>query len=215
MTGGTLLLDIDGVLVRDKNLLNHVKDNCVRYVRAKMPECKNPEELNRVLYLSHGHTARGLTYTFGIPTGDFNDKVYDRHLIDHLYEVIYGNEFQEDASELFQLTNQGWNVCLFTNSPYEWARPVAEAIGEPIGIVCPGRDLMRSPLKPEASAFSDFPKYKNYIYIDDSLKNLGTARYLPNWTPVHFTEEPKDHSLWCPQVQSIWEACLFSRSKVE
>lgn len=212
--GGALLLDVDGVLIRNKPLLNHVKDNCVRYVASKMPECKNPEELNRVLYLAHGHTARGLTYTFGVQTNDFNEKVYDKQLMNHLYEVIYGTEFQHDAQEIFQLTREGWNVSLFTNAPYEWARPVAEAIGEPIGVVCPGRNLAHSPLKPEASAYTDFPKYQKYIYVDDSLKNLGTARYLPNWTPVHFTEGAKDPRMWCPQVQSVWEIALFSRSKV-
>ena len=211
---GTLLLDVDGVLIRNKELLNHVKDNCVRYVQAKMPECKNPEELNRVLYLAHGHTARGLTYTFGVPAYDFNEKVYDKKLIEHLYEVIYGNEFQSDAKEIFQLTREGWNVSLFTNAPHEWARPVAEAIGEPIGVVCPGRDLSKTWMKPEASAYADFPKYQKYVYIDDSLKNLGTTRWLSNWTPVHFTEDKKDPKLWCPQVQSVWEIALFSRSTV-
>lgn len=186
----------------------------MRYVASKMPECKNPADLNRVLYLAHGHTARGLTYTFGVPTSDFNEKVYDKQLLSHLYEVIYGTEFQQDAKEIFQLTREGWNVSLFTNSPYEWARPVAEAIGESIGVVCPGRDLTQTALKPEASAFIHFPKYQNYVYIDDSLKNLGTARYLPNWTPVHFTENKKDPKLWCPQVQSVWEIALFSRSSV-
>lgn len=212
--GGTLLLDVDGVLIRNKALLNHVKDNCVRYVQTKMPECKNPKDLNRVLYLTHGHTARGLTYTFGVPTNDFNEKVYDKQLLSHLYDVIYGTEFQSEAKELTGLVDDGWNVTLFTNSPQEWARPVADAIGSSIGVVCPGRDLSRTWLKPEASAYTHFPKYQKYVYVDDSLKNLGTSRWLPNWTSVQFTENPKDPHMWCPQVQSIWEVCLFSRSTV-
>ena len=34
----SLLLDIDGVVVRDKLLLSHVKENCVNYVASKLPE---------------------------------------------------------------------------------------------------------------------------------------------------------------------------------
>ena len=55
----TLLLDIDGVVIRDKPLLDHVKNNCVAYVKEKLPKCKDPQETNRVLYLANGHTARG------------------------------------------------------------------------------------------------------------------------------------------------------------
>ena len=47
----SLVLDVDGVLVRDKLLLQHVKENCVSYVRAKLPDAKNPREVNRLLHL--------------------------------------------------------------------------------------------------------------------------------------------------------------------
>ena len=43
----SLLLDIDGVIVRDKELEKHIKKNCVSYVKSKLPECKNPDETNR------------------------------------------------------------------------------------------------------------------------------------------------------------------------
>ena len=117
----SLLLDIDGVVVRDKLLLSHVKENCVNYVASKLPEAKSPRDVNRVLHLSHGHTARGLNMVFKIDTSDFNEKVYDKRLMDHLAEVIYGSEFQEEAKEIHELTQNGWKVTLFTNSPVKWA----------------------------------------------------------------------------------------------
>jgi FMN phosphatase YigB (HAD superfamily) len=213
--GGTLLLDVDGVLIRNKPLLKHVKDNCVKYVGSKMPGCKNPELLNHILYLSHGHTARGLQNTFQVDAGDFNKEVYDRKLITHLHEFIRGDEFQQDTKEIQSLIDEGWTVSLFTNSPAEWVYPVADAIGSNVNVICPTRDLARAYMKPEASAYSQFPKWRDYIFIDDSLKNLGTSRWLPNWKPVQFTEEPKDPKSWCPQVSSIWEVALFSRSTLE
>jgi hypothetical protein len=49
--------------------------------------------------------------------------------------------------------------------------------------------------------------------VDDSLKNIGTARWLPNWKCVYFNaDEPKDHRLWCPNISSIWELCLYVNS---
>ena len=203
----SLLLDIDGVLVRDRLLMEHVKDNCVRYVASKLPECKNPNVVNSVMYLAHGHTARGLNKSFQIDTSDFNEKVYDKRLIEHLSEVIYGTEFQKDAKELHELTAKDWKVTLFTNSPIEWAGPVARAIGDNVYIDCTGSEF-----KPEASRYTQFPSHMQHIYVDDSLKNLGTSRWLPNWHSVYFNEGPKEDRLWCPQISSIWELLLYVNS---
>ena len=203
----SLLLDIDGVLVRDKLLMEHVKDNCVRYVAAKLPDCKNPSVVNSVMYLGHGHTARGLNRSFQIDTSDFNEKVYDKRLIEHLSEIIYGTEFQQEAKELHELTEKDWKVTLFTNSPIEWAGPVARAIGDNVYVDCAGSEF-----KPEAARYTQFPGHMTHLYVDDSLKNLGTSRWLPNWHSVYFNEGPKEDRLWCPQISSIWELVMYVNS---
>jgi len=208
----SLLLDIDGVVLRDRLLMEHLKDNCVRYVAAKLPHCKDPRETNRHLYLSHGHTARGLASVFQVDTSDFNEKVYDKHLMEHLAEVIYGTEFQQEAKELHELTEKDWKVTLFTNSPVEWAVPIGRAISDNVYIDCVGHDVSKSPLKPEAARYTNFPKNMTILYVDDSLKNLGTAKFLPNWHSVYFNEGPKEDRLWCPQISSIWELLLYVNS---
>jgi FMN phosphatase YigB (HAD superfamily) len=208
----SLLLDIDGVLVRDRLLLEHVKDNCVKYVASKLPEAKNPRDVNRILYMTHGHTARGLQKAFQVDASDFNEKVYDKRLLEHLAEVIYGTEFQQEAKEIHELTKKDWKVTLFTNSPIEWAGPVARAISDEVFVVCAGADATTSPLKPEADMYTQFQKHLTHIYIDDSIKNLDTARWLPNWHPILFNQDAKEDRLWCPQVSSVWETCLFVNS---
>ena len=211
MAGKSLLLDIDGVIVRDRLLMAHVKENCVSYVRAKLPEAKDHREANRLLYLGYGHTARGLQKGFGVDTRDFNKCVYTKPLMDHLAKVLETDEFQKEAAEIHSLTRDGWNIRLFTNAPWIWAARVAWAIGDDVEIKCPGNPF-ESPLKPEAEAYRMPVSETNVVMVDDSLKNLGTARYLTDWTCVHFTEEEKNSSVWCPQVQSIWEMCMFLRS---
>jgi FMN phosphatase YigB (HAD superfamily) len=205
----SLLLDIDGVLVRDRLLLEHVKDNCVKYVTAKLPESKSPRDVNKILYMTHGHTARGLSKAFQVDASDFNEKVYDKRLLDHLAEVLYSTDFQLEAKEIHELTKKDWKVTLFTNSPIEWAGRVARAISDEVFVVCGTTD---GPLKPEADMYTQFPKHLTHIYVDDSLKNLDTARWLPNWHPVLFNQDAKEDRLWCPQVSSIWETCLFVNS---
>jgi FMN phosphatase YigB (HAD superfamily) len=208
----SLLLDIDGVIVRDRLLMEHVKDNCVKYVAAKLPACKDPRDTNRVLYLGHGHTARGLASVFNVDTSDFNEKVYDRPLMDHLAEVIYGTEFQQEAKELHELTESDWKVTLFTNSPVEWAVPIGRAISDNVYIDCTGHDVSKSPMKPDAARYTNFSKHMTHLYVDDSLKNLGTSRWLPNWHSMYFNEGPKEERLWCPQISSIWELILYVKS---
>ena len=208
----SLLLDIDGVVLRSPLLMEHVKDNCVKYVASKLPEAKNPRDVNKILYTTHGHTARGLQKAFQVDASDFNAKVYDKRLLDHLAEVLYSTEFQLEAKEIHELTKKEWKVSLFTNAPIEWAGPVARAISDEIFVVCSGSDATKCPLKPEAAMYTQFPKHLTHIYIDDSLKNLNTAKYLPNWHPVLFNQDAKEDRLWCPQVNSIWETCLFINS---
>jgi FMN phosphatase YigB (HAD superfamily) len=147
-----------------------------------------------------------------VDTSDFNEKVYDKRLMEHLADVIYGTEFQQEAKELHELTERDWKVTLFTNSPVEWAVPIGRAISDNVFIDCVGHDVSTSPLKPEAARYTQFPGHMMHVYVDDSLKNLGTSRWLPNWHPVYFNEGPREDRLWCPQITSIWELVLYINS---
>jgi len=208
----SLILDIDGVIVRDKKLLSHVKHNCVRYVEKKLPACKDPEKANRILYTTTGHTARGLSQNFGIDVSDFNKEVYNTQLKTHLWEVLSSTDFQKDAKDLHDLVRQGWRVTLFSNAPIEWTGEVAHAISDELFIVCPGSNILESPLKPQASAYANFQKHHTHVFVDDQMKNLETARYLPNWHPVLFSTTKTKRSKWCPTIGSIWELSLIINS---
>ena len=197
-----LILDIDGVLIRNKPLLNHVKENCVKYVKSHFPCCKNPEQTNDALYLTAGHTGAGLAKVFNIDTSDFNKRVYDKYLIEHLHEVIYNSEFQSDAKKIYDLTSKGWELSLFTNAPYEWAHPVALALGDSVNINCPGE------YKPKKAAYDVFKKHHFKIFVDDSLKNLATVRWTKYWTPVFYNETNQVED-WCHSVYSIDDICKY------
>jgi FMN phosphatase YigB (HAD superfamily) len=203
-----LLLDVDGVILRDSLLFAHVKHNASRYVEKKLPDCKHPASVNATLYLAHGHTARGLKNTFGIDASDYNEFVYDKSLMEHLYEVLEEEAFRRDAEVIHGLTQKGWEVTLFSNAPYEWVRPVSLAINDTIKIRCPGPDLTKAHLKPDPAFYKEFDDCQGYYYVDDSLKNLGTVRNWPNWRPILFSESDKDPRLWCRHVRSIPELSL-------
>jgi FMN phosphatase YigB (HAD superfamily) len=202
-----LLLDVDGVLLRDQRLFTHVKHNATSYVKSKLPECQDPEETNRFLYLAYGHTARGLKKSFGIDASDYNEFVYDKSLMAHLADVMDSKEFKNDMATVHSLTERGWPVTLFSNAPLQWVQPIALAINDQVKIRVPGPDASVSHFKPDAAFYKEFDSCDSYYFVDDSLKNLGTIRSWPNWRAIHFTERKERYS-WCQQVSSLPELAL-------
>jgi len=192
-----LLLDCDGVVVRDRLLMAHVKHNATHYVQHKIPDCKDPADVNNIMSLVYGHTARGIENGFKIDASDYNSYVYDKSLMNHLADVLEGPNFQKDAEIINEIINDGWDVTLFSNAPVEWLWPTALSISDMV-------KCKSVKYKPETHAYDWFDD-KNNIYVDDSLKNLGAIRKRSNWKPIHFNEETRDKNLWCPQVSSMTE----------
>lgn len=199
----TLLLDVDGVLIRDTSLFSHLNDNVEKYVRAKVPQSKNPRALNAMLYKKYGHTSIGLKKVFGIDASDFDQCVYNRQLIDHLWYVLSGNEFQGEAELIHEIASRGdWKVSLFSNAPLAWTMPVSQAISDHIGI------SDHEYLKPQGLAYAGFSPYDMYMYVDDKVENLRPVKDLVNWRPVHFSPESRNTQPEFVTLGSIWELQL-------
>lgn len=199
MPGRTLLLDVDGVLVRDKLLHEHMKDNIVRYVHSKVPTSKDPKRLNQSLYKTYGHTAKGLYEVFKVDSSDFDRRVYDKQLTNHLWSVITSNEFQQDAKIIHELSKYH-TIKLFSNSPLVWTLPVAQAIG--------GVEVYENVhLKPDLRAYTRLPSHKKYMFVDDTLANLKPVRVLPNWIPVYYSQT--DNSSEFPTVRNMMDIAML------
>lgn len=179
----TILLDVDGVLIRDRNLLNQVSVGAARYVGSKLPHEKNPTQLNRLLYKAYGHTATGLEKEFGIDASDFNKKVYTRKLLNQLDDYLESSDdFKKDAQTVRRLLSMGYDVELFSNAPLVWTEPVRHALDS--FRVSTGEDYS----KPNIDSYLKFDKSVDYIFVDDTIGNLIPCLLFKNWTPVHFSE---------------------------
>lgn len=178
----SLLLDIDGVIVRDKPVLDHVRNNVVRYVNKKLPGMKRHSKLNNLMYRAYGHTAKGLQREFGIDTSDFDDFVYTPHVLNHLYDFLKTSEtFKNDAGVIRGMIYRGWDVELFSNSPLCWSEIVQDAIGNGIKNEC-------AYSKPDIETYLRVnDDKKKIVLVDDKMCNLMPALFFPNWTPVHFS----------------------------
>lgn len=193
----TLLLDIDGVLVRDRVLLDHVKNNIVRYVHKKVPSHMNPYNLNNTLYKMYGHTATGLRKVYGLDTHDFNREVYDKHVIEHLYEFLETPEFKTDSETVKHILEIGFDVEFFSNSPLEWSEPIRYAIDHERIVNNGAHD------KPNFDTYLKFDESKSYIFVDDNINNLLPTLCFENWEQFHFTQTQR--SFVIPTVSSMKE----------
>lgn len=192
----SLLLDVNGVVLRDPDLFRWVRQNHVAYVKAKVPHSKNPRETERLVRIAYGHTARGLQKVYGVDTSDFAEKVYDKKLMDRLTETLYSTEFQQDAKIIHEIASgYEWKVTLMSNAPGVWVSKVAEAISDHV-YTCYNKDDMK------------WPVHHVHVFVDDDVKNM---RYLPNITPVLFTQN-KNPNAWYAQVNSFEDLAMLIRS---
>lgn len=192
-----LLLDIDGVLIRDHFLLDHVKNNVVRYVNKKLPGMKRHEKINNLLYKAYGHTAIGLQEEFGLDTREFNDYVYNRYLIAHLYDYIQNDEsFKKDAFIIKRICDFK-NVSFFSNAPLVWTEPIREAIDLRIG-------NNEGYLKPNMESYLTFGNEK-ITFVDDKMCNLIPTAFIENWTPIHYTGKPESQNIKSiSSISEVW-----------
>lgn len=193
----TLLLDIDGVIVRDRVLLDHVKNNIVRYVHRKVPSHMNPYNLNNMLYKMYGHTATGLKKVYGLDTRDFNYEVYDTHVLEHLYDFLETPEFKDDANTIRHVLDLGFNVEFMSNSPLIWSEPVKYAIDHTRIENKGAHD------KPNFDTYLKFDETKEYIFIDDNIQNLLPTLCFNNWNQFHFSQNKRSQVI--PTVSSMDE----------
>lgn len=181
-----VFLDVDGVLIRDPAITQLMQHNITRYVSMKIPRARNPDKMRTYFYKKYGHTARGITKVFGIPTPDFNVQVYDKELMDLLADHLESAQFQRDADVVRKLLNDGNTVTLFSNAPGMWTWPISCAIDLRV------TTARFAGLKPQPVAYTHARGTVPFVFVDDLYDNLAPIKNHPDWFPVHFSENQSD-----------------------
>jgi len=210
----SLLFDIDGVILKNKKLLHKVEKKCNvfchKVIKKKLIKDNNishPEELNKYLYTTHGHTLRGVfkeaNYNLSekLELNDlFNSTVYDaesfNYLNDHLMSI---NFFDEDFSSTLNLcVKNNINVDLFSNSSYIWSLIIANQINKIYGLkigdvyssdckIINNEFLFKPDLElyklVEENILKKNNNVKKILFIDDSIINVkGYSNQI--WQPI-------------------------------
>lgn len=192
-----LLLDFDGVVLRNKYLKQYQLDRSAKFIKEKtcMPIeiCKN---INKENYPKYGHTVTMLNKMFQLPVTleEYNEFVFDKKQLQPLTKFIDKNTFEYTNSfnKLFDYCNKNnteWYI--FTNAHITWVEVFADTCNLDIcnkKIIYP-TDLKL--LKPKLDSYkaieNKFSHDSHFIFIDDHFDNL--PYYRKRWSALHYQRD--------------------------
>lgn len=212
----TLLLDVDGVVFRNKRALSVVSNRVVEYVRARanVGTYWEAKKINEIAYAKYGHTMLGLADMcpeLDLSVRDFNDFVYERSVIAAAAASIGFDPYDrapEDARRFLRYCDDvGVETYLFTNAPSDWVRMVRDVCGLEFGDdrILSTDDLAlhrgEPALKPTLASFAHVGKRlrergddARVFFVDDSAANCFMSQHYMGW-PTHKFEEGRTLSV--------------------
>jgi FMN phosphatase YigB (HAD superfamily) len=209
-----LMLDVDGVILRDSKVLQKVSHNIVHYFAKELHlPLKNALYVNQLLYSDYGHSYRGLRklYNFDKSIHHFNRTVYTPEVINLLHnsstDKVQHMHYNNFVNILSKCQQNDIPVYLFTNAPFLWCKAVLDVsgldkyIGENNIISCDHDTMLLHKddgFKPVGMVYETvklFIKRQHHmdeplcIFIEDSFKNLVPIINDKSWLPLHFNPE--------------------------
>lgn len=187
-----VLVDFDGVVLRNKRVLEAVKDRVDKYVGKVMriDDLYKATKVNQYLYKQYGHSLIGLQKVIGDDAGDvvdFNKFVYEDINIGR--DDFYGakKEIVKDWEPfLNRMECLGMDVHIFSNAPKEWCLNFIDS-KKVNGFVSDNLPNKSEFLKPSYEVYDVVSAWywgKQVYFIDDKIQNL--VKKHPMWTNVLF-----------------------------
>jgi FMN phosphatase YigB (HAD superfamily) len=180
-----LLLDMDGVILRNNTAHKHIAFRCQQYVR-KITGIKNPIKvsiLNKQLYESTGHTFLGLkNLGYPINLDEFNEYVYDDMSI---IKNINAKETNQLTLLKKKCEDKNIKIYIFSNAPIIWSHTILSHMNCDIPI------LSSEYLKPQIEYYNIVESIisEKILFVDDKLMNIMPVINRKRWTTYLFNED--------------------------
>lgn len=194
-----LLLDFDGVIVKNKKILQYQYQRSAKFVQKHLHvPITTADDLNRKYYPKYGHTVIMLKDHFKIPVTleEYNDFVFTKHHIQRLDALIDKQTFEHGNDFAKHFISTDYHTSIFTNAHVNWVTTFAEIFDLPIqenNIIWPqSLDLLKPSPKAYDNVSNLFSEADRIVFVDDSQKNIEYPSSLSNWNTYHF--KPSDTS---------------------
>lgn len=197
MAHRALLLDFDGVILRNDRVRKYVQDACSRLFaeKTRMPP-RVAARVNRERYPLYGHTSILLSKEYGIPctVQGFNKDVYECMV---KYSEVKKLLEDQDVDWIMDMTTALplERAYVFSNAPTAWCKTLSDYLG--LTGIREDRFLCSDKLqylKPHPKAFLAAETFVSnnagYFFVDDDPGNISAALNRgPKWDAVLFREQ--------------------------
>ena len=190
-----ILLDFDGVVLRNERICSVINERSIQYVATKKKNmCYNDAKTyNSRMYKSRGHTALSFDNS-----NTYHDEVCEYNL-NVFHNLDFKNDIRQhinkhDVSHINELL-LSFEGCkkpgLFTNAPLLWVHETLGMLGFDIDEVFDTDLLFTSDkglVKPKLDAYEYINRYcedEHIVFIDDSEKNIEACEVYDNWIGLH------------------------------
>lgn len=229
-----LLLDVDGVILHHKPVLNKVSNNIVQYCAKELNiPFKDALQVNQLLYAEYGHSYRGLRKVFHYqkPIHHYNTTVYNRHVIHDVLESVKDThqytQYMHMQKIILKCLHEDVPVYLFTNAPLLWCKTILSASG--LDKFIPDENILSCDhhvmlsydtdgFKPVYSVYETVARYieckerLNYpvfMFVEDSFKNLIPIIRDASWLPIYLSSNTSLSSDHIATVRDTQECAIF------
>jgi methionine salvage enolase-phosphatase E1 len=186
-----VLVDFDGVILRNKKPQEYIQKNIHMYMRKVTNiSCEKTLQLyNKELYSSYGHTLLGLReHGYDVTLRDFNSFVYDKGI--DAFELT-NDERQEFNTFTSKMNDMGVNVQVFSNAHHRWlSNFIKNSNTLDIRKNVDGyfdTSYFNKLLKPNMYVYdivnNMYPKHKK-IFLDDKLINFRYTISQKDWINI-------------------------------
>lgn len=193
-----LLLDMDGVITRSPRISHIVQDRVCSFVSNRLHMCHHKaRRVNEHLYNQFGHTLIGMQklYDPSITLTDFCSYVYDKRFLNTIEPSV--EELKTFNLFLEKVKDKQVPVYIFSNANKDWCVHMLQTDTIPIiscdHFIFDDRAAPDVCLKPNLCTYLKVMKYlkaQNYIFVDDSIKNLLPIISHKNWKAVWMNNCP-------------------------
>lgn len=222
MGSKVLLLDMDGVVTKNKMLSSAIKNRVNAYVKKmvnKRISNKAAAEYNKHLYMNHGHTLLGLQkeVDINITLDDFCDYVYDKNFLN---SIKFENEPNKEMNKLIDNCRKlKIPIYIFSNAPEIWCKKVLNhmEIDDTIEILGCDHYLYNFSfypsmcLKPNYITYIKVMNYLNksynkpekILFVDDSIKNIIPMMDHPQWKTIWMNNSFSNPHIYSKTLNTI------------
>lgn len=203
-----LLLDFDGVIIKNKKIIRYQYQRSAKFVQKHLHvPISTADNLNRKYFPKYGHTVIMLNEHFQIPVTleEYNDYVFPKQQIYRLDSLIDKKTFEHGNDFAKHFKSKDYQTSIFTNAHVNWVTTFADIFDLPIeehNIIWPQSLDLLKPMPKAYDNVSDFFKEADrIIFVDDSEQNIEYPSRLQKWQTYHF--KPKDTSNTLNQILNV------------